>query len=284
MKYLLVFVASIFVISCSKDDTSFEDTASVPLTLLIVAGQSNAVGQGDSENSILLDFPCYEYTSSSGSYIPLKDNVGQNQLSFNEARTGSFAPSLAYNYSSITGEDVYLVQTAKGGSSLVPAAETTEVANWSDTGDLLNNSFLKIDLAIDGIPNSKAESANIVLLWSQGENDGTAVGNGLIIIEEYENALRGLINQYTTKYGQNFSFVIIETGRHATCGACDIGNSLVREVQQRVAVSIPNTYIGYNKTKDFITLGWLKDPVHYNQEALNDIGDVVANFIAQNIL
>ncbi len=171
-------------------------------------------------------------------------------------------------------------------------AETTEGSNWSDSEgifnnsflDLLNNSFLKIDLAIDRLPNRTGESVNIVLVWSQGENDGTAIGNGIITIEEYENALRDLINQYTTKYEQNFSFVIIETGRHATCEACDFGNRLVREAQQRVAASIPNTYIGYNKTKDFITLDWLKDPVHYNQEALNDIGDVVANFIAQNIL
>jgi hypothetical protein len=284
MKHILVLLTAVFLISCATDEDILEEININQTTLFIIAGQSNAAGVGDSEDSIIRDFPCYEYTSILGSYITLEDPGGQNELGFQKAFTGSFAPSLAYSYSELTGEEVYVVQTARGGSSLVPAAETIEGVNWSDGGDLLSNSLLKIDFAIDTLPNANAESTNIVLVWSQGENDGLAIGEGVITVQQYELGLINLINRYTNKYGPTFSFVIIETGRHATCESCDVGNGLVRETQQRVAASLPNTYIGYNKTKDFIELDWLKDPVHYNQEALNDIGNVVANFIAQNIL
>ena len=39
-----------------------------------------------------------------------------------------------------------------------------------------------------------------------------------------------------------------------------------------------NVYIGYNETEFFIERGWLKDVVHYNQIALNDIGEKLAYF------
>jgi hypothetical protein len=41
-----------------------------------------------------------------------------------------------------------------------------------------------------------------------------------------------------------------------------------------------NVYIGYNETEFFIERQWLLDVVHYNQEALNDIGKKLAYFYA----
>lgn len=38
-------------------------------------------------------------------------------------------------------------------------------------------------------------------------------------------------------------------------------------------------YIAYNETGEFANRNWFKDRVHYNQDALNDIGRKTAEFV-----
>lgn len=50
-----------------------------------------------------------------------------------------------------------------------------------------------------------------------------------------------------------------------------------QEAQREVAQEMDHVYIGYNETEFFMERGWLVDVVHYNQEALNDIGKKLAH-------
>lgn len=251
--------------------------------LFVIAGQSNAMGVGDSSKSVFKKLPCYEYNSIKDSFVRLKDPVGQDHLNFQIAKTGSFIPSFAYSYAELAHREVNIVQCAKGGTSLSVKAETKDWGNWSKTGKLLPSSFKKIDLAISNLDQNELKKITAII-WSQGENDGEAIGQGDLTAQEYKSDLKDLISKFRQRYGSSLSFIIIETGRHASSKEFDEGYAVVRKIQQEVAAEDPNTYIGYNETKDFIEKNWLKDPVHYNQEALNNIGEKLAEFIVANDL
>lgn len=273
----LLFIILILCLStsCSQNKES--------KILFVIAGQSNAMGVGDSSKSVFKELPCYEYNSIKNSFVSLKDPVGQDDMNFQIAKTGSFIPSFAYNYSELINREVNIVQCAKGGSSLSLKAETNGWGNWNITGKLLPSSFEKIDLAISTSNMDQNESKKITaIIWSQGENDGEAIGKGLLTAKEYKSDLKNLISEFRERYGSKLPFIIIETGRHASCQECDEGYAVVRKIQDEVAAEDENTYIGYNETKDFIERKWLRDPVHYNQEALNDIGEKLAKFMVSN--
>ncbi|MGB3344641.1 MAG: sialate O-acetylesterase [Aequorivita sp.] len=272
---ILISIFLLLTTSCSKNREQ--------KLLFVIAGQSNAMGVGDSTKSVYKELPCFEYNSLKNSFVVLKDPVGQDDLGFSIAKTGSFIPAFAYKYAELTKREVNVVQCAKGGSSLSVKAETKDWGNWDRKGKLLQSSFEKIDLALSAA-NMKGSLKNQItaIIWSQGENDGEAIGKGFLTAGEYKMDLKNLISAYRERYGTSLPFIIIETGRHSNCKECDEGYAVVRQIQQDVAAEDTHTYIGYNETKDFIERGWLKDPVHYNQEALNEIGEKLAKFMVLN--
>lgn len=117
-----------------------------------------------------------------------------------------------------------------------------------------------------------------MLYSSQGENDGQAIARNKITKKEYKKSFINLINRYKEEYGNQVPFIIIETGRHGESFSNDEGFTIIREAQREVADMMQNVYIGYNETEYFIERNWLKDAVHYNQEALNHIGTSLAYF------
>ena len=261
LSYSLLLLLTILSCSTSPDKVLF-----------VVAGQSNARGAGDSLTSPDASHCCFEYNSKAQEFIPLKDPVGQYHMGFQKARTGSFTPSLASHFYERTKANVYIVQTAKGGSALHPKAEQKGWGVWGTNGDLLQKSFQKIDSA-----QAKANLNLRAIIWSQGENDGVAIAQNKISIEDYKSELNRLIDQYLARY-EEADFVIVSTGTHSIKSNNE-GFSKVRKVQEEVANSREKVHIGYNKTQTFADKDWLKDPVHYNQKALNDIGKGLAEFI-----
>ncbi len=248
--------------------------------VFLIAGQSNAVGMGEDEKSFFEpQKEVYEYNSIKDSLIILKDPVGQNHFYFQQAKKGSFIPALSYTFNQISKKKVISIQAAKGGSSLVRKADKKQWGNWSDKGNLFPSSVCKTETALE-IINHKNINA---IFWSQGETDGEALSKNLITEAEYKKSLVGLIKRYQDYFGKKVPFIIIETGRIAGDESKDEGYKKVRETQREVAHEMDNVYIGYNETEFFIERDWLIDVVHYNQEALNDIGKKLAYFYASLI-
>lgn len=248
---------------------------------ILVAGQSNAVGTGNSAESLTGQINCFEYNSKLNDIVPLQDPVGQVDLGFEQAVTGSLSPSLAFNLSKLTNPKILIVQCAKGGSALHPLAEQNNWGIWDESGSLLSNSFKKIDKALSKTTVPPNNKLNTIIL-SQGESDGIAIGNGIITRSEYKSSLQKLISNYRNKYSEELPFIIIETCSHLSCGICDTGFEIVRQVQREVADEDIFTFIGFNETEYFEERNWLLDPLHYNQTALNHIGETLANFLVSS--
>ncbi|MDQ7916544.1 sialate O-acetylesterase [Mesonia sp. MT50] len=263
--------------SCHKntEDTVIQEDQKV----FLVAGQSNAMGVGDREKSIKQEnIEVVEYNSQYDVIQLLNDPIGQNHLGFQQAQTGSFLAALGYEYNKLTKNKVIVVQAAKGGASLTKEAEIENWGNWSSSGSLFQNSLTKIKMMQACFLQGEIPKASIdAIFWSQGENEGQAIANQIIEKQDYKNALIQLVEKYLSHLGE-VPFIIIETGRFQGDSIKDQGYKAVREAQREVAAEMENVHIGYDETELFIERHWLKDVVHYNQEALNDIGEKLAYF------
>jgi len=277
LSYFTGCLLMLLLISCNgNNDNSIPESIKDKQKIFLIAGQSNAMGVGDKEASIFVpDREVYEYDSVKDTLVILKDPVGQDYLNFQDAETGSFIPALAYEYNRTTENKILVIQAAKGGSSLTEEAEINNWENWSEEGNLFSSSIYKTQKALSVLNESEINA----IFWSQGENDGQAIASNLITKQDYRNALINLVQRYHNLFGE-IPFIIIETGRSRGNPAKDQGYTEIREAQREVAAEMGNVYIGYNETEFFIERQWMIDGVHYNQEALNDIGKKLAYFYA----
>jgi hypothetical protein len=245
--------------------------------LFVAAGQSNAVGMGDNSlSSIYSSEKTFEYRFTGDSLKALTDPVGYSELHFEKANTGSVWPAFANEYSSLTGNEVIIVQAARGGSSCHNKAELNNYGTWDDQGKLplFDSAVIKTKAAV------KKTGAKVSgIIWSQGERDANAINTQQLTAAEYKAALESVINRFRKALGAGVKFYIIQTGFYIHHP--QEGFDTVRKVQEETAKKMKDVYIVYNETGTFGDKGWMKDEIHYNQPALNDIGKKIAKQIIQ---
>jgi acetyl esterase/lipase len=258
------------IIMISPACNVFSQTTDDGKLLFVIAGQSNAVGQGDSTQSISCEgLPCYEYDAVKDAVKPLKDPVGQKWRLLERAGTGSVGPSFAKRMYELTHKSIYIVATARGGASCHRNAWMPPYNTWDERGGMFDDATAKIDNAIKscGSPVSG-------IIWMQGERDANAILDKQLTPSDYKQALKSVIIRFRKKYGKEIPFYIVMTGLqknrpHDGCIA-------VRTVQSEVCREMNKVFIVYDTKPLSENEGWYKDIVHYNQKALNVIGKEVA--------
>jgi Carbohydrate esterase, sialic acid-specific acetylesterase len=246
-------------------------------SLFLIAGQSNAVGQGDSLRSVRCQLnTAFEYKSVTDSLVLLADPVGEDAHHFQAAKTGSIAPAFARSYSEYTGNKVIIISSARGGSSCHEEAELKDLGTWAKQGELLlfPEAAEKIKKATN-----KVHAPLSGIIWLQGERDANAINSKHITEREYEDSLADLIKRFRQNFGALLPFYIVETGFYHNHPR--EGFDAVRKAQRQIANETPFVYLVYDETDDFKKSNWMKDDIHYNQGALNHIGEVVANAIVK---
>jgi len=244
-------------------------------TLWLIAGQSNAVGQGDSAMSAKCgNDTAWEYILTSDALRPLADPVGVRELNFERANSGSIAPAFA-SAMTARGQSVVIVSAARGGSSCHEKAELNNYGTWDTSGHLL--------LFDDAVRKVKAAQKHTTLdlsgiIWLQGERDANAINDKKLTAPEYEASLKALIARFRSALGKKIPFYIVQTGYFA--GHPREGFDAVRRAQQNIANRDKRTEVVYTETNLFETKGWMKDQIHYNQLGLNHIGAAVADAIS----
>lgn len=238
-------------------------------TLMVVAGQSNAVGQGNATQSMQApEGSSFQINLSNRLLYPLSDPVGYNDIStgFQRANTGSFLPALAKSLNENCGRIPLLVHTARANTFCTPLPSVTPNNSWSSTGLLFDHCVNRVNTlsALTGRPLE-------AVIWSQGESDGGAIRTGLMNQMQYQTALTGLISRFRAEFGAQLPFFIVKTGKN-TLFDPDPGFEAVRNVQEQVSLSDPMTTIVYDSTLFFPELNYMADFVHYNQAGLHAIG------------
>ena len=241
--------------------------------LFLLAGQSNAVGQGDSVTSLKCQpNTAFEFDALANEFIPLKDPAGKPWKLFQRAGTGSVATPFAKRLIELTGQSVYIVAAARGGASCCRKAEISNYDTWDTSGKLFA-------MAVEKTRMAEARSGIHLsgIIWMQGERDANAILNGQMTGAEYESALESVIQRFRKVFGKKLPFLIILTAYQQD--KAPTGCDAVRNAQAAVAEKMKGVYIAYGETGEFGKRKWFKDIVHYNQDALNDIGTKTAEFV-----
>jgi len=241
--------------------------------LFLLAGQSNAVGQGDSLKSpVCKPNTAFEFDASANQFFPLKDPAGKPWKLFQRAGTGSVAPPFAKRLNELSGQKIYMVTGARGGASCNRKAEMADYDTWDTSGKLFA-------LAVEKAKMAEVKSGVHLsgIIWMQGERDANAILNGQMTGAEYEAALESVIQRFRKEFGKKLPFYIVQTAyqQDKAADGCDA----VRNAQAAVAEKMKDVYIAYSETGEFAQRKWFKDIVHYNQDALNDIGTKTAEFV-----
>jgi hypothetical protein len=240
--------------------------------LFLLAGQSNAVGQGDSAKRVQpLPGTAFEFDADAGSFMPLRDPAGKPWKLFQRAGTGSIAPAFAKRFHELSGKKVYIVTAARGGASCCVKAEMSNYDTWDRSGRLFDQAVEKTRMA------ERTSALKLSgIIWMQGERDANAILAGQMTGKDYKRALLKLIRRFRESLGDEVPFYIVQTAFQQD--KSPEGCQMVRDVQRAVSRKMKRVYLAYTETDEFAKRGWFKDNVHYNQEALNDIGEKTASF------
>ncbi len=242
--------------------------------LFLVAGQSNAVGQGDSALSVKAGLDkTFEYRYMGNGLYPLADPVGAGELGFERAATGSAWPAFAAQMQQLSQKIIIIIPAARNGSSCSYKAEQGSYGTWDTSGILFKNTILKTQQAV-----KKAGQPLNGIIWVQGERDANAINAGDITAADYQESLKKLIVRFRQRLGTQVPFYIVETGYYKN--HAKRGFDSVQVVQQRIAATIPHVFLVY-KTAKFTAQNKLKDEIHYNQGALNEMGKAIADTLYQ---
>jgi hypothetical protein len=248
-------------------------------TLWLIAGQSNAVGQGDSTLSPkCMEGTAWEYALTSDTLRPLADPAGVKELNFERANSGSIAPAFAVEMvTQQQASSIIIVSAARGGASCHQKAELNNYGTWDTHGNLM-----LFDDAITKVKAAEKKTALMLsgILWLQGERDANAINDGKLTLHEYETALTNLIARFRKTLGRKVPFYIVQTGYFKDHP--HEGFDAVRRAQQNVADKDKLTEVVYTETNLFEAKGWMKDQIHYNQIGLNHIGAVVADALSNS--
>jgi hypothetical protein len=171
------------------------------------------------------------------------------------------------------------VAAARGGASCNVKAEMADYGTWDETGKntLFADAITKTKMAV-----KQTNTALSGIIWMQGERDANAILNKQMTVDEYQESLEDVIHRFRKKFGKKLPFYIVLTGNQTD--KTTEGSLAVQNAQQAVAKKLKKVYIAYNQTPIFGEKKWLKDNVHYNQTALNDIGEKVAETVYNTFL
>jgi len=244
------------------------------IDLFFGAGQSNAVGMGDSSQSPIPDVNHAFYFNGSGNIVSVTDPVTGPEPAF----TGSLWPQFAKDYFRLTGRDVGVVSYSIGGSAQCAAAQSDPVSgHWDVSGGHYPAAKSHFDAAISAFQAAGWEVRVRGLIWCQGETDALKIATSVITPAQYATGLASMLARFRADYGPEFPIFCIRTGTNY--GSGDGGFAEIRSEQELRAFADPNFFIATRDTVDFGPKGWMNG-LHYNQAGLNHVGAAVASYIS----
>ncbi|MDX1922973.1 MAG: sialate O-acetylesterase [Alphaproteobacteria bacterium] len=246
------------------------------IDVFLIAGQSNAVGEGDSAQSpqVIPDKILQIYN---GVITPANDPVGN-------AMTGSAWPAFGNEYYALSNRSIAFIPTAVGGTGMSPYADIG-TGHWSgytvpSSHDLLGRSIEKTNAAMALLLANGYSPSFKGILWCQGENEANNICFGAQLSkEDVEAMLAGVIQRYRKHLEGDWVFYIFKTGTDTrvdqNCQPIipnDSGYRIVHAAQESVARNVPGTKIIFSGAADFGPRGMMKDGIHYNQDGYNEMG------------
>lgn len=264
------------------------------LDVFLIAGQSNAAGGGDANQSPPVD-TAHVLQYWNGALSPANDPVGNSFPLAGATSGGSAWPSFGKTYYMITGRSIMFVPGPPvGGTGQCASADMgtgfsdVGLGNWDSPipsgGTLVVTALNTLQAALNAATMAGWTPHVVGTLWVQGENDGTAINNKTETTTDYKACMLRTINRIQgiiTALGHPGSyFFIFRTG--AEVNVNDTGFAAVRQAQEDVAAQYHDSLnvrmvfrgaLAYAQTCCGIgPVPGMADGAHYNQPALNLMG------------
>lgn len=258
----------------SQSTTSTFDLEGISeVDVFVIAGQSNAVGRGDKTQSPTPQdntAGMYQLKPPEAPFQPLTDSVGIEPY---WAKNGSAWPAFADTYWDDTSRVSVYVPTAIGGTGVHPKARGR--GTWGGPAGLLFRALGHLRGASVNLNSAGIDYQYQGILWHQGESDAQAIDAGNLAPEEYRTAFEDMITRYRSELEDSKApFHIFQVGR--PLDEDTDGFQKVREIQRDIAENDPHTEMIFDDCVRFAEDEMMNDRLHYNQTALNEMGQVGA--------
>lgn len=227
-----------------------------------VAGQSNAVGQGDKATSTVV--PWGEAVEFHDGFIkPLADptrHYSENTTTGNVSGTGSAWPAFATEYYALTGRRALLVGGGASGVGLTLATQ------WNTDPKYLDQLTDNMLAAKSFIESNGGTAVLRGVFWAGGENDA--------LNQVSEATFKADFIEFYTKVkehlGARVKLLVLAIDQDTTAGH-DSWFTAIRNAQIAAASETPGIEMVMSY-QGFETAGLLEDTIHWNQTALNIAG------------
>ena len=250
-------------------DPSKAEAPAVAATLsgydfFVLAGQSNAKGNGDRSTSERATPGAAYQMTRRGEIEHLVDPVGQ-------ANTGSAWPAFAKAYTARTGRGVVVVPLAKPGSHQFKNAWVAEGNHW-DVRHPDNLYDPAADLAAQAYVIAEASLPDVRFggwLWIQGGADAIDMRDGRQTGDDYRRAYRALSQRVASDWGAPVLHILTGTSTREDPPAAQE----LRRIQAE-ADAWDEVVVIHRDAYRFAERGWHVDEVHWDQRGLNEAGRV----------
>lgn len=232
--------------------------------LFVIVGQSNAQGHGDSTLSPAS--PTGRYFDGT-SMQPLADPVGG-------AVTGSMWPAFANQWFTQTGHRACFIEQATGSTALLAAADTGS-GNWSPTGTLRAAAATAANAAIAGIEGMLGYTlGSVYFVWAQGEQEAENMDGISFTGEDYRAALVALSEYFKAQVPEMVEMLVVQSARNGVTGGDAEWWAAIRKAQEDACTdgALLRMACTAAMSMTYRVPQWMDDGVHYDQNALNQIG------------
>ena len=242
----------------------------------LIIGQSNARGRGEDSTQSPNPAPgtVYQYYGDS---LRIMDNE------IYDAFQSSAWPSFGITYNSLTKRKLCFVPTAVSGTPVLyqsfAPGDPLSYLNWGDSGVLYDSSINRLDSAIAKIKESGYNPVFKGILCIEGESDALAINAGYPVTGTmFKDSMLHMISKYRNHLGPDVPFYLYKIGSRSATS--DVGFLAIRNATDQIAAADPlRNKIVFWGAYDFIARGMLRDAIHYNTAANNEMGRVSAENI-----
>lgn len=237
------------------------------IDVFLIAGQSNAVGQGIT--------PADSPTVTSGQVLQVNggtisnanDPVGSGA---HQATSTSAWPAFGITYNNATKRKIAFVPMASDGTTQVAACDVALNGNWSATGTLYSAAVAAADAALTTLSSAGYTPVFRGVLWVQGETDAANLGSVAGCTQtDYISNLQAMLIRFRTHYGATMPFYMSRIGTDTAVS--DASYAQIRQAQEYVVSIDPYSIIMYRNAINFQSAGWDRG-VHYQTAGYNDLG------------
>lgn len=251
-----------------------------PYVLFIVAGQSNAVGQGG--------YPSIEVADWAGTYWDWEDQENKSLKPLRDpvyrSKQKSAWPVFGRTFFELTHRKVCILNVAMGGSYVTDYGGTN---TWYGEDSILRQqATTEYQAVTEALGTQDSDWVLGGMLWIQGEAETYGVAMGTVTIQQYKTGTLDVFDFFRTLtamptmpiYMSQIGYQVNRMDNEQRMR----GFHAIQNAQIELSQQNQNVHLVFAGAKYFARAGMMADQVHYDRRGYSEVGKAFARFISNN--